>query len=26
MLGGELFGAPDALLPESLGHCAIMRC
>jgi hypothetical protein len=25
MLGGEVFGAPDALLPGSFGHRAIMR-
>jgi hypothetical protein len=25
MLGGEVFGAPDPLLPGSIGHRAIMR-
>jgi hypothetical protein len=25
MLGGEVFGAPDALLPGSVGHRGIMR-
>jgi hypothetical protein len=24
MLGGEMFGAPDASLPRSIGHGAIM--